>query len=138
MTKQIKTYKDLLEEKGRLENLLNQQQQIVRDDLKQLGEELKPVKSALDTAGKFFTRDNHNLLLNAGANTLIDVLIKRVLLSKTGWITRLVVPFLVKNYSSHIISEKKGTLIKKLFSWIGKKNANGHEQVHKEEEEEED
>jgi len=134
MTKQIKTYKDLLEEKDRLESLLKQQKQIVRDDLKQIGEELKPVKSALDTAGKFFTRDNHNLLLNAGANTLIDIFIKRFILSKTGWFTRLVVPFLVKNYSSHIISDKKGTLIKKLFAWVGKKNANGHEKVHKEEE----
>lgn len=135
MTKQIKTYKDLLEEKERLENLLKSQKQIVRDDMKHLGEHLEPVKSAFTTASKFFTRDNHNLILNASANTLIDIFIKRFLLSKTGWITRLVVPFLVKNYSSHIISEKKGTLLKKLFAWVGKKNANGHEKVHKDEEE---
>ena len=133
MTKQIKTYKDLLEEKERLENLLKSQKQIVRDDMKHLGEHLEPVKSAFTTASKFFTRDNHNLLLNASANTLIDIFIKRILLSKTGWITRLVVPFLVKNYSSHIISEKKGTLLKKLFAWVGKKNANGHEKVHEDE-----
>jgi len=135
MTKQIKTYKDLLEEKERLENLLKSQKQIVRDDMKQLGEHLEPVKSAFTTASKFFTRDNHNLLLNAGANTLIDIFIKRFILSKTGWFTRLVVPFLVKNYSSHIISEKKGSLLKKLFAWVGKKNANGHEKVHEEAEE---
>ena len=130
MTKQIKTYKDLLEEKERLENLFKAQKQIVREDFKQLETELHPVKSALATAGKFFTRDNHNLLLNASANTLIDIFIKRFLLSKTGWFTRLVVPFLVKNYSSHLISEKKGSLLRKLFAWVGKKNANGHEEVH--------
>lgn len=132
MTKQINTYKELVDEKKRLEDLLKVQKATIREDLRQLGEEFRPVKSALTAAGKLFTRDNHNLLLNAGANTLIDLIIKKLILSKSGWITRLIVPFLMKNYSSHIISEKKDTLLRKLFAWVSKKNANGHESVHEE------
>src|SRR6478672_1938423 len=120
MTKQINTYQDLLDEKKRLEDLLKVQKAAIREDIRQMGEELQPVRSALTVAGKFFTRDNQNLLLNASANTLIDILIKRFVLSKTGWVTRLVIPFLMKNFSSHLISEKKNTLLRKLFAWISK------------------
>src|SRR5262245_40978422 len=115
MTKPIVTYKDLLEEKERLRLLLNVQKEIIREDIRGIGDEIEPVKSALSFAGKFVTRDNSNLLLNAGANKLIDLVIKKVILSRAGWLTRLTVPFLLKNYSSHVISENKGALLKKLF-----------------------
>jgi len=75
-------------------------------------------------------------VLNAGANTVIDMVVKKLILSRAGWITRLVIPFLVKNYSSHVIADKKSTLLSKLFSWIGKKNANGNEETEETEEEE--
>jgi hypothetical protein len=130
MTKRINSYNDLLEEKERLESLLKIQKAVIREDIYQIGEEIEPVTSALSFAGRLLTRDNSNLLLNAGANKVIDIFIKKILLARTGWITKLVVPFLVKNYSSHFISENKGTLLKKLFSWIGKKNANGQEKIH--------
>jgi len=128
MTKTIRTYKDMLEEKKRLEELLAEQKQLVRNDIMEIKESLRPVHSALSFAGKLVTREKGNFFLNAGANTLIDLVIKKMVLSRAGWFTKLVVPFLAKNYSSHIISEKKDALLKKLFSWIGKRNANGKEE----------
>jgi hypothetical protein len=127
MTKTIRTYKDMLDEKKRLEELLVVQRQLLRDDIREIRESLKPVQSALSFAGKLVTRDRGNFILNAGANSLIDLVIKKLVLSRAGWFTKWVVPFLAKNYSSHIISEKKGLLLKKLFAWIGKKHANGKE-----------
>jgi len=128
MTKTIRTYKDMLDEKKRLEELLVVQKQLVRNDIMEIKESLRPVHSALSFAGKLVTREKGNFFLNAGANTLIDLVIKKMVLSRAGWFTKLVVPFLAKNYSSHIISEKKDALLKKLFSWIGKRNANGKEE----------
>jgi hypothetical protein len=131
MTKTIRTYKDMLDEKKRLQELLVEQKQLVRNDIMEIKESLRPVHSALSFAGKLVTREKGNFFLNAGANTLIDLVIKKLVLSRAGWFTKLVVPFLAKNYSSHIISEKKDALLKKLFSWIGKRNANGkEEEVH--------
>ena len=130
MTKTIKTYKDLLDEKERLQSLLKAQKEILHDDIRQIKQELEPVRGVISFAGKLVTRDKGNWALNIGANTLIDIVIKKLILSKAGWVTKNIVPFFLKNYSSHVISDNKGSLLKKLFSWIGKKNANGQEHVH--------
>jgi hypothetical protein len=132
MNKSINSYQDLLDEQERLRSLMIAQKEILRNDLQQIKKDLAPVRSAISFVGKLVTRDTHNWVLNAGANTLIDVLVKNLFLSRAGWITRVVVPFLVKNFSSHVIADKKATLFSKLFSWIGKKNANGEEEMVKE------
>ena len=130
MTKRIQSYRDLLDEKERLQSLLKWQKEAVRRDIQEIGEELEPVRSVISLASRLVTRDSSNLVLNAGTNTLIDLVVKKLLLSRAGWLTRLAIPFLLKNYSSHFISENKGSIMKKLFSWIGKKNANGHEKAY--------
>jgi len=130
MTKKIRTYKELLEEKERLKAIVKVQREVVNQDFRELGESLEPVRSAVSFAGKLFTRDESNVLLNIGAGTAIDLLIRNVLLSKAGWFTRIVVPFFLKNFSSHFNSNG---VVKKIFSWIGKKHANGQERVEEEE-----
>jgi hypothetical protein len=143
MTKAIRTYDDLLEEKARLKLLLSAQKELVRQDINELKQELAPVKSAISMVGKIATRDNRNWLLSTAADTMIDLLVKKMVLSKAGWITKLVVPFFMKNFSSHVIADNKDKIVDKLFSWIGKKNTNGKMPVSKAEkdnlyEEEED
>jgi hypothetical protein len=130
MTKPIKSYKDLVDEKERLQSLLQMQKELVHQDIREIGEGLAPVRSVISLAGKLVTRDSSNMLLNAGTNTLIDLVVKKLFLSKAGWVMRLAVPFLLKNFSSHIISEKKDAVINKLFSWIRKKKATGHEKAY--------
>jgi hypothetical protein len=132
MIKQIKTYKDLLDEKARLEALFREQKATIRNDIRNIGEEFRPVTHAASFLGKMVTREGGNFFLNASTNKLIDIVFKKLLLARTGWITKLVVPFLMKNYSSHIISENKATIWSKLLSFIGKKHANGQEKVHEE------
>ena len=129
MTKSIGSYKELLKEKERLELLLSNQKKLLRQDVDEIKQELEPVKNAVSMVSKFFTRDSSNLLLTTASDTVIDMLIKRVVLSKAGWLTRFLVPFLIKNFSSHVLADNKNKLLRKLFSWIGKKNANG--QMHK-------
>ena len=130
MTKRIQTYQDLVNEKEHLEELLKVQKETLRQDLREIKEELKPLRSAVAFAGRLVTKDRTNTILNAGADTLINLVLKNVFLSRAGWFTRLVVPFLAKNYSSHFISVNKDSIVKKLFSWIGKKNSNGKEKLH--------
>ena len=125
MQKTIKTYQDLLDEKARLEALLVTQKEVVRNDFRAIKTQLAPVQSALNWASKLVTRDTHNWVLNAGANTIIDLVLKRLVLARAGWFAKFIVPFFVKNFTSHVIEEKKMGFLSKLFSWIGKKNANG-------------
>jgi hypothetical protein len=129
MTKRIQSYQELLDEKERLQSLLIIQKEAVRRDIHEIKEELKPVTSVISFASRLLTRDSNNPVFTAGANTLIDLVVKKMLLSRAGWFTRLAIPILLKNYSSNFISENKDAIMKKLFSWIGKKNANGHEKA---------
>lgn len=121
----ITTYEDLLQEKERLKALLQAQKELVRHDIEEIKEQLAPVKSAISLVSKFATRDKSNLLLTTATEGIIDLVVKKLILSRAGWITKLVVPFLMKNFSSHVVADNKDKWISQLFSWIGKKNANG-------------
>lgn len=125
MTKSIRTYKDLLEEKEKLKLLLTAQKELVRQDINQIKQELAPVRSAISVVGKVVTKDKTNWVLSTAADTIIDIVVKRMVLSKAGWFTKLAVPFFMKNFSSHVIADNKDKIISKLSSWLGKKNSNG-------------
>jgi hypothetical protein len=117
----IRTYNDLLTEKERLKALLQAQKQILRQDVEDIKAELQPVKNAISVVGKFTTRDKSNPLLTSATESIIDLVVKRMLLSRTGWLTKLVVPFLMKNVSSHLVNANQGKIFSKLFSFFGKK-----------------
>lgn len=126
MSKRIQTYQDLLDEKQQMEVLLHAQKELVLADLREIKQELQPARDVLAFIGKATTRDRSNILLSLGSDKLIDFVVKKLLLAKAGWITRLVVPYLLKNYSSHVVSDNKDKIFKKVFSWLGlKKNMNG-------------
>lgn len=136
MTNTIATYQDLLDEKERLTQLLKAQKELVHADFQELKAELLPVRSAIATIGKMTTRDSSNPLLTGVTNTVIDVAVRNLFLNKAGWLTRMIVPFVMKNFSSHVIADNKQPILKKLFSLFGKKHKmNGTHKVHEEEDE---
>jgi hypothetical protein len=121
----IATYKDLQQQEEQLEALLKAQRELLTYDFQQLKNELKPAKAALSMISKVTTREKGNLILTDTANNLIDLVVKRIILNKAGWLTRLTVPFFLKNVSSHYIADHKNEWFKKLFSWISHRNGNG-------------
>ena len=135
MTKPIRTYDDLLEEKARLKLLLSAQKELVRQDINELKLELVPVRSAISMIGKFATKDNRNWILTTAADTIIDLVIRKMVLSKAGLITKLAVPFFMKNFSSHVIADNKDKIVSKISSWFSKKNTNGKAPISNKEKE---
>lgn len=122
MKRKITSYEDLEREEQLLEELLQAQKQLVLADIEQLKNQLKPATAALKLFNNVISPDKRNPLLTAGANTAIDFLLKKFVLGNSGWITKMVVPYLVKNYSSHLIADNKDSIVQKLFSLIGSKN----------------
>lgn len=124
----IKTYKDLLQEEERLKAKLKLQEILVRQDLVSLKENLEPVKKVYDQAQKIFTRDNRVPIFNIGLEMSIDLLLRRFILRRAGWFAKIFVPYVMKNYASHLIGEeKRKAIIKKveeLFNKIRPKRAN--------------
>jgi hypothetical protein len=145
MTSTIRTYEDLLAERERLESLLQSQKQIIREDIDEIRQELVPVKSAINFIGKLTTQDHSNPLLNGTINTIIDLVVRKGLLARAGWFTKFIIPFVMKNFSSHIVDEKKDDILRKVFSLFKKKKkgdktheSNGKMHPVEEEEESED
>jgi hypothetical protein len=84
---------------------------------------LKPAHAALQLFSKITTADINNPLLTEGAITAIDFILKKVVLARAGWVTKMLVPLVVKNYSSHFIADHKQDIVQKIFSlFSGNKN----------------
>ena len=119
--KRIRTYEDLVIEQQRLLSLLKTQESFIKVDIAGVKEGLQPFGKALQIVNKMATRDNTAPVMNFGLEMGVDLLIRKVLLARAGWFTKIVVPFLVKNYSSHIIGEDKRTaLIQKIKGFFRK------------------
>jgi len=116
------SYEDLEREEQLLEELLRTQKQLIQLDLQVMRHQLKPAGMALQVFNKITTVDKSNILLNEGANKVIDLVLNKFLLAKSGWITRFLVPMFMKNYSSHLIGDNKVNIVEKVFSLFGRKN----------------
>jgi hypothetical protein len=102
----IKSYDDLVAEKQRLKDLFSEQKQSIRTDLISLKDDLNPVKQIFKKIGIFTSPDKSLGLLNVGLGFGLDMLLRKVLLKKSGWIVRLAAPFVIKNALSNFVAEK--------------------------------
>jgi len=125
MNKRIHSYNDLLKEKQQLEIQLEVQKELIFQDFTALTNDLQPALEVISFLGKITTRDKRNVLITGGINQLIDLLLNKVILAKKGWVARVVIPFFIKNYSSHLIAEHADEWMTKLFAWMDRKNSNG-------------
>jgi len=114
MSQSIKTYADLCEEREKVKVILEVQRQRVKADWQDLKNEFLPVKNAFGVVGRFARPDRSNPIVNAGLKVAGELFLKNFVLAKAGWATKLAVPFVVKNYSSHLLVEKGATFIGKL------------------------
>ena len=114
----IKSYNDLLREEQGMKELLKAQKELVICDLEQIKEEIKPVAATLRFIRQITTKDQNNPLLNEGISKVVDFLLKKVVLARSGWMSKLIFPFFVKNYSSHLVADHKEEIVGKLFSLI--------------------
>ena len=126
MKKQFKSYNELVAEQERLRELAKTQQLQIKGDLAGIREELEPVIHVGATLKKFLTHKSGDLLANLGINLVTNGLIKKVILSKAGWLTRLIVPQLVKNYASHVVGS--GNFVDKIMNLFSKNGKHKEDQ----------
>lgn len=117
----IKTYEDLEAEEKRLNALLYSHKEAMKENLVGIKKGLKPVAMAASTVGMAFVASKANPLLKFGLNFGFDVLLGKFFLRKAGWLTRIAVPFFMKNFSSHILKERnKAKILNKIKSFFSK------------------
>lgn len=118
MTKSINTYEELLNEEQQLLLRLQTGREIIKEDIRDIKEKFEPVSSVLSLVQKAMSRDTGNWIMNTTVNKVIDLVVKNLILGRAGWLTRLVVPFFLKNYSSHFIASHKDEIMYKLSDWV--------------------
>ena len=117
----ITTYNDLLQEEKRLQQVLKSQEVLIREDLVNMKENLEPIKKVYDQVHKIFTRDNRVPVFNVGLELGIDMILRWFILARAGWFAKTFVPYVIKNYASHIIGEeKRKAIIKKIEEMFNK------------------
>ena len=118
MTNNIRTYEDLIKRQQQLELLLQLQKEQVRNDIREF----------MDAGKSAVLGTSENFLLNKGVSKVIDLVVKKGVLGRAGWLYRLIVPFVLKRYSSKYITEHKNDIKEKFFSFFrGKSNGIKHE-----------
>lgn len=127
----IKTYEDLETEEKRLQALLYSHKESIKDSFAATKEGMNPFKKAVGTASKFFARDKTNPMIQFAVDLGVDVLIRRFLLARAGWFTKVVIPFFVRNYSTNFFKQyKESAMYKKVLSMLkNQKKTKGDDKV---------
>ena len=113
---QIHNYESFIAEKDRLRARFNQQKDLITLDLASLKEEIEPAAEVLNIAKMLVRRDHSLGLIGKGFDLIVDLLVKKVIFRKAGWLTRMLVAFLVKN----VVSQFAGKKAKKEYPEITK------------------
>ncbi len=132
MNKPLHTYDELLQRRAILENLLQTRRELIRLDIEELKASVTPLLDTVNSVSRFVTGNKKAGLLGFGASTLVDMLVKKVLLPGSGWLSKLVIPFFVRNYTSHFIASHQDEWMKKLSEWISSSNGNGRQHMAQE------
>jgi hypothetical protein len=101
----INNYEDLILERKRLESDLAHHKTIITRELDEIKHKVEPITDVVSFFSPSKNPPTNNKLLQAGANLGIELLVRQKLLSKAGWLTKLVLPFILKKVSSRAIEK---------------------------------
>lgn len=85
----------------------------IKNSFEEIKEQLKPLQVITKGAGKLLSSKDNSIVGNS-VGFLTDVLVKKVILRNSGFLTRLIVPYLAKNVASNVAEENKP----KIADWI--------------------
>lgn len=102
----INNYEELVLERKKLESDLAHYKAIINSEVSNLKHKFEPITDVVSFFSPSKSPAKHNnTLLQAGTNIGIELLVRQKLLSKAGWFTKLVVPFILKKISSKAIEK---------------------------------
>jgi len=108
--KRISTYEELVVERKRLEADLLVQKGYFKEQVNGIKEKFEPVTRIMSFLGGF-KNNTGNSLLKLGSSIGIDMLIGKKLKS-ASWLTRMVVPLVMKLTAQKTIDKVKGTQVR--------------------------
>ncbi len=114
----ITTYEELLREKERLELQLEVHKYAVRVHVDHIKRKLNPLRNVIHFFSNFTAPAVSNTLVGTGVGLSLELLLRKLFFSKTGWVTKMVGPILLKNFSANMLKKNKDVLVKKVRSFF--------------------
>ncbi len=120
MKNNIQTIDDLKAERARLHNQIQLSKISMKNEMTAIKEELNPARQAVGVLNDVLTSPKKGLL-TLGIGLGVDVVLRRTILARAGWLPKLVVPFLVRNAATNMVQKNGKTIVEKGLIWL--KNA---------------
>ncbi len=102
----INNYEELIAERRRVESDIVEQRLILKAGLQEAKEKLEPFMYLLPILNIFKKKEPNHSVLNAATAVGIDLFVGQKL-AKAGWVTRLLVPMVLKGISSLVMKTKR-------------------------------
>jgi hypothetical protein len=115
-----------MEEKKRLEAALVGQRAVIRQDLVELKEELRPALNVLSLVGQMTNRHKANPFIAFAVGLASDVFLRNLAVSGSSKVARLLVPFFAKKLSDYLHAQKRRGIFQKLGTLLTMNKSNGH------------
>jgi hypothetical protein len=109
----INTLAELKDERQRLYMRKALLETEIKNDFNDIKEQLKPFQSLAKGAGKFLSSKD-NSIVGESAGFLTSTLVKNIFLRNSGFIAKLILPYLAKNVASNVAEDNKP----KIAGWI--------------------
>lgn len=120
MKNNIETIDDLRAERAKLHHQMQLSRISVQNEILVIKEELNPARQAVGILNEVFTSPKKSLL-TLGIGLGVDIVLRRVILARAGWLPKLIVPFLVRNVATNMMQKNGKTIVEKSLVWL--KNA---------------
>src|SRR5689334_18203309 len=114
----ITTYEELLREKERLELQLEVHKAAVKMHVDDIKKKLNPIRNVVHFFSNFSPSAAGDTMIGTGLGLSLELLIRKLFFARTGWITKMVAPILIKNFSANMLMKNKKSLIKKVKSLL--------------------
>lgn len=85
----------------------------IKKDIEEIKTDLEPLR-LLAKGAKGILSSKNNSILGSSAGLAADFITKHTLLKNSGFLAKLIIPFLVKNVTSNIVENNKS----KVVSWV--------------------
>ena len=114
----ITTYDELLRERERLELQLEVHRAAVKMQVDEIKKKLNPIRNFVHFFTNFSAPAAGDTLIGTGLGLSLELLIRKLFFARTGWITKMVAPILIKNLSANVLLKNKTSLIRKVKSFL--------------------
>ncbi|MFT3901632.1 MAG: hypothetical protein QM727_00505 [Niabella sp.] len=100
----IKNYNDLVAEKERLKKNIRLRKAHIGEGVDSVKQAFNPIAQVAGTTKAIFNSERQNPLISFGVSRLTDFLFGKLLLKRTGFLGRLVIPVVVRRISTYLIA----------------------------------